>query len=64
MNVVVDMLSSNHWCYRVTLLDTAIYPCTLELCTLLLETCFDGLFVTMAELPVLDGDHVVLVLFR
>lgn len=64
MNVVVDMFSSNHWCYRVTLLNTAVYPCTLELCTLLLETCFDGLLVTMTELPVLDGDYVVLMLFR
>ena len=64
MNVVVDMLSSNHWCYGVTLLDTAIYPLILELCTLLFETCFDGLIITMTELSVLDGDHVVLVLFR
>ena len=64
MNVVVDMLSSNHWCYGVALLNTAVYPLILELCTLLLETCFDGLLVTMTELSVLNGDHVMLVLFR
>lgn len=64
MNVVVDMFSSNYWCHGVTLLDTALYPRILELCTLLLETLFDGLIITMTELPVFDGDDVVLVLFR
>ena len=64
MNVVVDMLSSNHWCYGVALLNTAVYALILELCTLLLETCFDGRLISMTELSVLDRDHVVLVLFR
>ncbi len=64
VNVVVDMFSSNHWCHGVTLLGTALYPRILELRTLLLETCSNGLFVAMAELPMLDGDDVVLVLFR
>ena len=64
MNVVVDMFSGNYWCHRVTLFSTALYPRTLELCTLLLKTLFDGLIITMTELPVFDGDNVVLVLFR
>lgn len=64
MNVVVDMFSSNHWCHGVTLLCTALDPRILKLCTLLLETCSDGLIITMTELPMLDGDDVVLVLFR
>ena len=63
MNVVMDMFSSNHWCHGVGLLDTTIYPLVLELCTLLFETCFDGLFITMMVLPMLNGDNVVLVLF-
>ena len=64
VNVVVDMFSSNNWCHGVTLLGTALDPRILELCTFLLETCSDGLFVTMTELPMLDGDYIVLVLFR
>ena len=64
INGVVDMLSSNHWCYGVALLNTAVYALILELCTLLLETCFDGRLISMTELSVLDRDHVVLVLFR
>ena len=64
MNVVVDMFSGNHWCHGMTLLDPAVYPLILELRTLLFETCSDGLIVTMTKLPMFDGDHVVLVLFR
>ena len=63
MYVVVDVLSSNHWCHRVCLLSTTLYPCILELSTLLFETCFNGLFITVTVLPMLDGNNVVHVLF-
>ena len=63
MYVVVDMFSSNHWCHRVTLLGTTLCPRVLELCTLLFETSFDSLLVTMMMLPMLDRDHVMHVLF-
>lgn len=64
MYVVMDMFSSNHWCHRVTLFGTTLCPYVLKLCTLLFETCFDGLFVTVMVLPVLDGNNVVSVLLR
>lgn len=64
MYVVVDMFSSNHWCHGVSLLSTTLYSCILELCTLLFETCFDGRFIAVMVLPMLDGDNVVFVLFR
>ena len=63
MYVVVDVFSSNHWCHGVSLLSTTLYPRILELCTLLFETCFDGLFVAVMVLPMLDGNNVVMVLF-
>lgn len=63
MYVMVDVFSSNHWCHRVGLLSTTLCPYVLELCTLLFKTCFDGLFVTVMVLPMLDGNNVVLVLF-
>ena len=63
MYVVVDVFSSNHWCHGVSLLGATLYPCIFELCTLLLETCSNGLFIAVMVLPMLDGDNVVLVLF-
>ena len=64
MYVVVDVFSSNHWCHGVCLLSTTLYACILELSTLLFETCFNGLFVTVTVLPMFDGNNVVHVLFR
>ena len=63
MYVVVNVFSSNHWCHGVGLLGTTLYPCILELCTLLFETCFDGLFIAVMVLPMLDGNNVMFVLF-
>ena len=63
MYVVVDVFSSNHWCHGVSLLGTTLYPCIFELCTLLLETCFNGPFIAVMVLPMLDGDNVVHMLF-
>ena len=63
MYVVVDVFSSNHWCHGVSLLSTTFCPDILELCTLLFETCFDGLFITVMVLSMLDGNNVMMVLF-
>lgn len=64
MYVVVDVFSSNHWCHRVCLLSTTLCAYILELSTLLFETCFNALFITVTVLPMFDGNDVVHVLFR
>lgn len=62
VHVVMDVLASNDWCDRVSLLGRPLCTGTLELCTLLLEASFDGFWITMLMLTVLHRDDVMLML--
>lgn len=62
VNMVVYMLASNDWSHGMRFLCAALITCALELQTLLFETGFDGLGVTVVMFTVLDRDDVVCML--
>lgn len=63
MDVVVDMLASNHWGNRVGLAGSSLNASITELSRFLFEAGLDGSRITMVVLALLDGNDVVLVGF-
>ena len=63
MDMMMNMLASNDWCYRMGLFGASVGTCVLELHTFLLKTCLDGLRIAVLVLAVLDRNNIVRVLF-
>ena len=62
--VVVNMFASNDWCNGVSMLGLALSTRVSKLGSFLLETSLDGGSISVASFAVLNGHHLVLVLFR
>ena len=64
VDMMMNMLASNDWCYRVSVLGLAFGTRVSELSSFLLKTSLDSRSVPMANLAVLNRNHLVFVLFR